>query len=215
VEFLESFPYIFTHKKVMDNVVTDVLSRRHSLLMHWQSKLLDFATIKELYSMDSHFGPIVAKLSSKNEVDSYFLDEGFLYRAGKLCIPQCSLKGALIKEAHDGRGHFGIAKTLQALREHFFWLHMVRDVTKFCKSCVPCQKAKAKHSNAGLYTPLPIPDGPWEDISMDFVTGLPMSRRGRDAIFVVVDRFSKWPTSFHVNRTIMWWKLHYYSLSMS
>jgi hypothetical protein len=42
-----------------------------------------------------------------------------------------------------------------------------------------------------LYSPLPIPSHPWENISMNFVWDLPMSKRGHDYLYVVVDRFNK------------------------
>ena len=68
---------------------------------------------------------------------------------------------------------------------------MKRDVEKACARCITYRQAKSRVLPHGLYTPLPIPSAPWVDISMDFVLGLPMSRKGRDSIFVVVDRFSK------------------------
>ena len=53
-----------------------------------------------------------------------------------------------------------------------------------------CETSNPSNRNLGLYTPLLVPSRPWESISMDFVGGLPMSRKQHDYIFVVVDRFS-------------------------
>jgi len=68
---------------------------------------------------------------------------------------------------------------------------MKRDVERVCARCVAFRQATSRVLPHGLYTPLPVLGAPWVDISMDFILGLPRSRKGRDSIFVVIDRFSK------------------------
>jgi len=77
------------------------------------------------------------------------------------------------------------------LSDHFYWPKMRRDVERFVQRCTTCHKAKSKLNPHGLYTPLPTPSAPWEDISMDFVLGLPRTKKGKNSVFIVVDRFSK------------------------
>jgi hypothetical protein len=64
-------------------------------------------------------------------------------------------------------------------------------VSKYIKSCISCVIAKPTTKKQGIYTPLPTPDRSWESISMDYMSGLPSTKRGNDCVFVVVDRFSK------------------------
>ena len=196
VEFIEAFPYVVKYKKGKDNVVADALSRRYSLLSSLDASILGFALLRDLYANDADFGEIYAQclLATGSAHDRhYFVHDGFLFKTNRLCIPTCSMRGLLVLEAHGGglMGHFGITKTLGILKEHFYWPKLKSDVEKCCASCVVCKKAKSRLTSQGLYLPLPIAHAPWEDISMDFVMGLPRSKKGHDSIFVVVDRFSK------------------------
>ena len=124
--------------------------------------------------------------------DLFSLQNGFLFKGNRLCIPKCPIRSLLVHEAHGGglAGHVGIQKTLDILQAHFYWPKMLATVHHVIIRCSTCQRAKMVF-HKGLYKPLPIPERPWEDVSMDFIVALPRTQRGKDSIMVVVDRFSK------------------------
>lgn len=81
--------------------------------------------------------------------------------------------------------------TYHKVKQLFSWTDLKKDVENFVKQCTICQQAKHEHCRMpGVLEPLPVPDGPWQAISMDFIEGLPRSE-GYNAILVVVDRFTK------------------------
>ncbi|KAK9920990.1 hypothetical protein M0R45_029522 [Rubus argutus] len=155
-------------------------------------QLEGFDNLKAMYDEDVNFGKIW-ELCKTGRHEDYFLQDGFLFKGVLLCIPKCSLKEYIIKELHSGGlgGHFGRDKTIGLVKEKYFWPTIYRDVTHYVKRCRICQTCKGQSQNTGAYTPLPPPKSPWQDVSMDFVVGLPRTQRGNDSIFVVVDRFSK------------------------
>jgi transposase InsO family protein len=193
VEFIESFPYVIKHKKGKENIIADALSRRYTLLTQLDCKIFGLDTIKTQYVNDADFKDVLLHCKDGKAWNKFIVNDGFVFRANKLCIPASSVRLLLLQEAHGGglMGHFGAKKTEDVLAGHFFWPKMRRDVERFVARCTTCQKAKSRLNPHGLYMPLPVPSAPWEDISMDFVLGLPRTRKGRDSVFVVVDRFSK------------------------
>ncbi|GJP72182.1 hypothetical protein CLOP_g2934 [Closterium sp. NIES-67] len=124
-------------------------------------------------------------------------DNDIAYRKGstKIWVPNYPpLRQLLLEEYHDVlyAGHFGSNKTLTGIAKHYYWPHLADDVQKFVTSCDTCQRMKSsKQKKAGLLQPLPVPEQPWQVVSLDFITGLPPTTSGHDAILVVIDKFSK------------------------
>nr|GEY83658.1 hypothetical protein [Tanacetum cinerariifolium] len=104
------------------------------------------------------------------------------------------MKKAVLSEAHSSPFciHPGSTKMYRDLKQNFWWNGMKQDVARFVAKCLTCQQVKIEHQReSGLLQPLDIPTWKWDQISMDFVTGLPRTFKKNDAIWVVVDRLTK------------------------
>jgi hypothetical protein len=89
---------------------------------------------------------------------------------------------------------------------------MKEDVMHHIRECSTCQENKEEHTHpTGLLQPLPIPEHKWESISMDFITGFPKVQ-GKDCIFVVVDRLTKFAHFFSIPHITVLHRLQNYSL---
>ncbi|GJY78559.1 putative reverse transcriptase domain-containing protein [Tanacetum coccineum] len=78
------------------------------------------------------------------------------------------------------------------LRDMYWWPGMKRDIATYVSECLTCAKVKAEHQRpSGLLRQPEMPEWKWESITMDFITKLPRTRNGHDAIWVVVDRLTK------------------------
>jgi hypothetical protein len=121
--------------------------------------------------------------------------QGTLLYHGRLVLSNTSsLIPTILEEFHSTpqAGHSGFYKTYRRIAANVYWIGMKNTIQNFVKSCDTCQRHKYLASSpGGLLQPLPIPNQIWEDLSIDFITGLPKAR-GYDAILVVVDRLSKY-----------------------
>jgi len=92
---------------------------------------------------------------------------------------------------HILAGHLGQNKTLELVRRYYTWPNIHDDVQNFCKYCIICMRSKPqRHRPYESLQQLPIPERPWNSISMDFIEKLPSSS-SFDTILVIVDRLSK------------------------
>jgi len=170
--------------------------------------------VRNGYVEDAIFGPVLQYLSNTNEKEnkkasskqtrriqerakSYTLEEGLLFHkpsGGKLCIPK-SMRADVVREAHDailGGGHSGIAKTAAAVGSQYYWPKLTDSIAEWIAGCDVCHRIKHKNARPyGLLQPLPIPLERAERVNIDFVTKLPTSEAGHDAVATIIDPLTK------------------------
>ena len=144
--------------------------------------------IKQGYRQDPWFKQV-------NNLKNLKQVTGLWYRGTAIVVPDYKgIRTDILYEVHSSKyaGHVGISKTRLAMATKYWWPKWGRDVDQYVKRCDACARNKVPTDKpGGLLQPLPIPESPWEEVSMDFITQLPPTKMGHDAILVFVDRFTK------------------------
>jgi len=132
--------------------------------------------------------------SSQQQPSLFSTTHGLLF-FHQIFVPASSnFRQRIMTEFHASRygGHSSIKPTLKRIAASFYWPKWTRDVHRFVQQCSTCKKNKYMPTKTqGLLQPLPIPKQEWEDISMDFITHLPVSS-GHSVIWVLCDRLTKY-----------------------
>jgi hypothetical protein len=177
------------HKPGKENVVPDALSRKHQLKVVYVGETR-FQKEVRLGSRRDEFAKERKQDIQKGIKSHFHLRNGLLwYKQNRLYVPKGRLRDVFLKECHDGpiAGHGGAKCTTTFLKKSYYWPNLKEDAEEYVKTCLTCQQNRVLNKKqVGLLRALPISEGPWESVSMDFMVSLPPSR-GFDAIMVVVD----------------------------
>ncbi|WVZ63712.1 hypothetical protein U9M48_013320 [Paspalum notatum var. saurae] len=192
------------------NVVADALRRKSYVNMavafqmppelceEFESLILGFVhhtTIRKHQKTDEKIQEIREQIKVRKVPHFREDEQGTVWYKNRICVPDVdSIRKLILSDAHDTAYsiHPGSTKMYYDLKERFWWYGMKRAVVEYVVVCDTCQRAKAKYQRpAGLLQPLKILEWKWEEISMDFIVGLPRTQKGYNSIWVVVDRLTK------------------------
>lgn len=198
---LSGLQFQIVYRKGKHNAAADALSRH---VPEETSEFLGISICSPVWLQDILHGydqdPLALSLLTGLAVNPssyphYSLSKGLIKHKGKVWVGNNSnIQQQIISALHDSPlgGHSRFPVTYKRIKSLFSWPHMKLTVQKQLASCAVCLQAKPDRSKyPGLLQPLPVPDGAWQIISMDFIEGLPKSYH-QDCILVVVDKFSKY-----------------------
>ena len=212
LELFKDYECIIDYHPGKANMVVDALSRKamaalsfqHSewrladggaILAQLKAQLVLKQMIKDAQKNDEEMQKKVQMVRDGDKTVFSIKEDGSLYFQDRLCVPyDKELKKKLLFAAHNTvfTMHPGGNKMYQDLKQRYWWKGMKIDVTEYVSKCLTCQQVKAEHQvPTGLLNPLPIPQWKWDNITMDFVSGLPLTQQKHDYVWVIVDKLTK------------------------
>jgi hypothetical protein len=164
-------------------------------LMHLKLESVIQRRIIDTQRVDKSMKYIREKMEADKDTCFSKDDQGVLWFKDRIVVPKdAELRQQILDEAHLSRYsiHPGSTKMYQVLKQHYWWTKMKIEIARYVAKCDTCRRVKAVHmKTAGPLQSLSIPTWKWEDISMDFVVGLPKTSKGYDSIWVIVDQLTQ------------------------
>lgn len=165
----------------------------------WNEALRQCTDFGEIYkqAQETPGRKITAELNGslrrfKTERNLLFIQFQGLWR---ICVPNSkACRQYIMYQVHDHptAGHMGVKKTYDFLARQFYWPGIRAYARTYVESCTRCRAAKnVSLKQGGLLQSLQIPSRRWQQVSMDFITGLPPTPQQHDAILTLVDTVSK------------------------
>ena len=117
----------------------------------------------------------------------------------QIVLPQTKVKEVL-QEFHGGvaGGHLGAKKTLDKVRERFYWLRCRADVDHWCKTCEACAASKGPRTRTRGKMRQYNVGAPLERVAVDVAGPFPTTNSGNKYLLVTMDYFSKWPEVYPI-----------------
>lgn len=190
-EFLDRFDFDVRYIKGETNYIPDMLSRNSNFYLEWDTSFAD--DVVESYKSKKKDEAFMT-LSRRDDVvtDQNGLKYLITGEDQRLILVDMKQIETVLHEAHATTigGHVGKDRLGNKLKRSYYWHNFWSVIEKYVKACKICQKCKIESVKQGFLKPLPIPNRPWKDISIDFLT-LPEAEDGCNNLLVIVDRFSK------------------------